>query len=387
MRVLHFKTTMRAEEGGVVKAVLDLCGEAAKAGIDVVLATVDPSGVPESWGRGHADTPSVRKLPGSVSRSGRLDKAQLTAVRELVRGCDAVHLHSMWTTANPQIAKICAEEKVPYIISVHGMLDDWCMSQRRLKKQIYLHTLARGFLRDASIIHCTAEAEFAQAKAWFDPSKGRIVPLPMDLEPFRDLPDTQVALAAFPQIDPTRPAILFLSRIHYKKAPEKLVRAIASLKRDGVETQLLIAGTGETDYVAQIQSLVRSVGIEQETHFLGFVSGRTKVSLMRYADVFALPTSQENFGFVFFESLAAGTPLVTTKGVDTWPELEASGGAVIVDAEPEAFARAIRDLLSDPQSTAARGEAGRKWAMRFCDPLTTRNTYLKMYQECAGKTE
>jgi hypothetical protein len=68
------------------------------------------------------------------------------------------------------------------------MLDDWCMSQRKLKKLIYMNTWGRNLLRDAACVHCTARAELDQASAWFDQTKGEVIPLPFDLGEYRDLP-------------------------------------------------------------------------------------------------------------------------------------------------------------------------------------------------------
>jgi glycosyltransferase involved in cell wall biosynthesis len=91
------------------------------------------------------------------------------------------------------------------------------------------------------------------------------------------------------------------------------------------------------------------------------VSGEQKVALYRWARVFVLPTSQENFGFVLIEALAAGTPVVTTKGVDIWSELLASGGVEVVDPPNAAgIALGVERALAD---RARMSEAGRRWAL------------------------
>jgi glycosyltransferase involved in cell wall biosynthesis len=113
--------------------------------------------------------------------------------------------------------------------------------------------------------------------------------------------------------------------------------------------------------------------------FLGFVSGVEKVSLYQAADVLVLPTSQENWGFVLVESLACGTPVVTTKGVDIWPELQSSGGALIVPAEARAMAEAVGGLLSDPARRRAMGEIGRRWVFETLGADRVARGYEAMY--------
>ncbi len=381
MKVLHFKTTMDLEEGGVVKAVLDLIRVSAVSD-SIGLSSVDAAGLPQEWSKGLPV--AVHELKGNVTRAGVLTRAQLNELERIIAGYDVVHLHSMWPTANPQVAKICKGLHKPYILSVHGMLDDWCMSQRRLKKLAYMKTWGRDLLRGASYIHCTAQAELDQASAWFEPSKGVVIPLPFDLSEYRDLPGDDLAYKTFEGLKHDCPKVLFLSRIHYKKGIDRLIRASALLKDRGFEHQLVIAGTGDDSYVKQMQSLAKQVGINNHVYFLGFASGRSKVSLLQACELFALPTSQENFGFVFFESLAAGTPVVTTRGTDTWPEIKQSGGGVIVDNEPEAFADAIQMLLRKPELVSSMGLRGQDWAMSAFESDRILQQYQALYLRTMG---
>jgi glycosyltransferase involved in cell wall biosynthesis len=383
MRVLHFKTTMRLEDGGVVKAVLDLVQMRAHTH-EVGLATLAAGGTPESWRDGSATNIRIHELPGAPGPAQTLTSKQLKALGALIREYDVVHLHSMWPPANPQIAKLCVELGKPYILSVHGMLDDWCMSQRRGKKMLYMRTWGRNLLRDAHTVHCTAQAELEQASVWFDAEKGVSVPLPFDLSEYEELPAEELAYASFEGLSRKHPKVLFLSRIHYKKGVDRLIKASALLVQRDVRHQLVIAGTGDEEYVQEMKSLAKAQGVEGHTYFLGFASGEPKVALFRACDLFALPTSQENFGFVFFEALAAGTPVLTTKGTDTWPEIEQSGGGVIADNTPEAFAQHLEGLLGDVDQLKSMGAAGREWVQREMAIDQIIEAYNAMYQRCEG---
>jgi glycosyltransferase involved in cell wall biosynthesis len=378
MKVLHFKTTMRLEEGGVVKAVLDLC-TMSQVDDEVGLATFDPSGVPEQWLDSDTTTPRVHRLSTDSARITTLNAKQKNQLREVINQYDVVHLHSMWTTVNPQVASICKQLGKPYVLSVHGMLDDWCISQRKLKKMVYLKTWGRNLLRDASVIHCTARAELDQASAWFAPSKGRVVPLPFDLDEYIDMPDSELAYESFEGLDRESAKVLFLSRIHYKKGVDRLINASALLSKQGVKHQLVIAGTGNDLYVEEMKALAKAQGIGEHTYFLGFASGRAKLALFGACDVFALPTSQENFGFVFFEALAAGTMVLTTKGTDTWPEIEQSGGGMIVENTPHAFAQGLKGIISDLDECQRKGQFAREWIYREMAVDQIHDRYHKMY--------
>lgn len=383
MRVLHYKPTMKAEEGGVVKAVFDMCVHTVSPELSIGLLTHDTDLVRQALPDHAAGQLALHPMPlPRRSAAYLLGPSTLRSIESVVAQYDLVHLHEMWTPSNPQVARICRRLGKPYTLSVHGMLDDWCMQRRRYKKRLYLATWGRRMLPQARKILCTADAELAQASRWFGAARGEVLPLPMELQPFWRPPGPDLALQAFPTIDPQRPRVLFLSRLHPKKGVDRLIRASAILHRKGFDHQLLIAGTGSPRYTASLQQLVHQQGIADSTHFLGFVTGPTKVSLFQAASVFALPTSQENFGFVFFEALAAGTPVITTGETDTWPELERSGGTVLAHNTPESFAEEIHRLLSTPESAVAMGTHARQWVLRNYDRPRTAGRYARFYQSC-----
>ncbi|MBK7403445.1 MAG: glycosyltransferase [Phycisphaerales bacterium] len=164
------------------------------------------------------------------------------------------------------------------------------------------------------------------------------------------------------------PRLLFLSRVHPKKGVDRLLRACRLLRERGVAFQLLIAGTGDEPYVRRVRALSTELGLDDCVEFLGFVTGVEKVSLYQAATAFVLPTSQENFGFVYFEALACACPVVTTRGTDTWPEIENSGGGVIAGGEPGPFADAIGSLLAEGEAAIAeRGARAREWTLEHFD--------------------
>jgi len=213
-----------------------------------------------------------------------------------------------------------------------------------------------------------------------------VIPLTFDIDLYRELPDPAPARSAFAFLDEDVPTSLFLSRIHHKKGIEVLLRAIHLLheSRDGhgkgYACRLLIAGTGDPDYIRTLKALASSLGLDETVAFLGHVSGELKLSLLAAADVFVLPTSQENFGLALTESLASGTPVITTPGVDIWPELESSGGAIIVKPEPRLFADAIQNLTRDPSRAHEMGRMGRRWVLEHLDPAIVTQQYCDLYQ-------
>ena len=390
MRITHFLTRFNLADGGVVRAVLDMCQLLASRGHEVTVLTCDDTDIPNSWKEGGESVPRVRLVASPARPMGLFSRGQLAEIDDAVRDCDVLHLHACWTAANNQLARLAKRHGTPYVLSVHGMLDDWCMSQKMPKKKIYLAMGGRRTLEEAALVHCTAEAELEQSRKWYPRGTGIVVPLIFDLEPYRTLPGPQIADEAFGaggtgDIEPGLPVVLFLSRIHFKKGVDVLLHTAAELKSRGTKCRVLVAGTGDAPYEREMESLVAELGVADDVRFVGLVTGEAKVSLYERADVFALPTSQENFGFVFPESMACRTPVVTTRGVDIWPELEESGGAVIAERTPEAFADAIALLLGDDERRRVMGEAGRAWVLEHLNPDAIAGRFEQMYERAMGE--
>jgi len=403
VRIVHFIKWLRLKDGGTVRAVLDMCESLASRGHHVTALSTDDSGVPDSWKQPH---PTNNAIPHNVlielrdplwQRRGRtmadatrdtltqyLTRASMARAKELLKTADVLHVHGMWANCNHQLTNAARKLGIPYVISPHGMLDDWSMSQGAFKKKLHLSLISRRSLENARAIHCTARAELDQARKWFPNAKGKgvVIPLLFDTDQFKSLPGPELARSTFPafQSGANLLTVLFLSRLHLKKGVEPLIRAAAAMNAARHPIRLLLAGPSDPpEYESHLRTLARDLGIDQTTHFLGMVTGPLKWSLYQAADVFVLPTSQENFGYVLLESLACGTPVITTKGVDIWPELNDSGGAIIcepqgptqgttqADALTDQLAREIQNVTANPARRESMSRAGRAWAMTFLD--------------------
>ena len=92
MRVLHYEPAIRLELGGVVRAVLDIAAEQAKAGANVTLVTHDAKDVPSNF-------PGTVKIIPGPGILGRLGSGTASA-RSLCQQNDVIHLHGAWSLAN-----------------------------------------------------------------------------------------------------------------------------------------------------------------------------------------------------------------------------------------------------------------------------------------------
>ncbi|MCC7205222.1 MAG: glycosyltransferase [Phycisphaeraceae bacterium] len=376
MKIVHYLFKFQLSDGGVVRAVLDLVWALRGRGHEVTVLSCDLSDVPEAWRaaegvRWHRiEGWPVRRSTGVTSGGPPLllSGASRRLAEQCLREADVLHVHGAWDPLNWRLGAMARRLGKPYVVSSHGMLDRWCMTQKAFKKRVFLALEAGRCLRHAAAIHCTAQAEADQVQRWCATTPKRVVPLLADMSHLSNLPGPEIARGMWPTIFDGSPVLLFMGRIHPKKGALPLVEAVELLHKGGRAVKLVLAGGVEDQaYAQRIQELITRAGLTSHVLLPGFVRGQAQLSLYQASDLMVLPTSQENWGLVLTESLACGTPVVTTYGVDIWKDLLESGAAWIVEATGPAMAGVIGPLLEDRPKLAAAGERARRWVFDHWD--------------------
>ncbi|MBX3383073.1 MAG: glycosyltransferase [Phycisphaeraceae bacterium] len=383
MKILHYVDSTDSRLGGVPRFVLDSSRVMAAEGHPSTILTLDTTETPAEWMAPHdgSQLPSMVKLPRPALLGKLFGPGEMRTIRRELKKADVLHVHCVWSPAAYQIAAAARQMGVPYVVSCHGMLDDWSMAQRAGRKRAFMALGGRRFLEKAARVHCTAQAEVDQSKKWFPAGTETIVPYLIDLDPYKSLPGREKAASRFEFLRNGTPTVLFLSRLHYKKGPELLLKAAALLKARGIPGQFAFAGTGDEAYVNSLRSLTQQLGVADRVHFLGQVIGDEKLSLYQNADLFVLPTSQENFGLVFIEAMACGVPVVTTKGVDIWRDIESSGSAQIVSYEPEDIADSVAGIFADENRRREMADKARPWVFKTLGKDRVLSQFEQMYAD------
>ena len=173
-----------------------------------------------------------------------------------------------------------------------------------------------------------------------------VVPCGVDLDRFRPVDKAQ----ARDQLgfDPDERVVLYVGRFAPLKGLDRLLEAVACLRRSGGLPRLIIVG-GDDEYTPasrELMRLSRRFGITDSVRFVGRVDQEHLRLYYSAADVVALPSHYESFGLVALESLACGTPVVTTP-VGAMESIIRQGetGYVVHDASPAILAWAIEAFL------------------------------------------
>jgi glycosyltransferase involved in cell wall biosynthesis len=80
--------------------------------------------------------------------------------------------------------------------------------------------------------------------------------------------------------------------------------------------------------------------------------------------------------------MACETPVITTRGVDIWQEIQPAGAA-IVEPTPEAFADGIASMIANPARREI-GRRGRRWVFETLGPQQLLARYEAMYADAIG---
>jgi glycosyltransferase involved in cell wall biosynthesis len=149
--------------------------------------------------------------------------------------------------------------------------------------------------------------------------------------------------------DPTWPVVLAVSSLHRRKNHARLLAACEQLWDEGLRFRLVaVEGTGSR-VPAVAHAVDRMVEHGRPVTLLSHVSEPTLWAAYRLARVTAYVSLAEGYGLPIVESLAAGTPVVTS-GHGSMAEIAAAGGVLLVDPRDEAAVTAgLRRVLTEPE--------------------------------------
>lgn len=386
MKIAHLLSTFRFENGGPVRAVIDLSGALAAAGHDVTVFTWDDADIPDPWKRNAANTlPRVHRMSSPRFPGQFLSRTQLHSLADALRHHDVLHLHGVWEPVNVQVSRLARRLNLPYILSPRGMLDDYSVAQKRLKKQAYLALCGRQMLNRAARIHLASEGELKQSQARLPPGRGVVIPNLVDLAQYQNLPGPDAARLAFDLPEDGPPIVAFLGRLHSIKALDVLIRAAGRAREAGTDLRLVLAGPGDAEYTAYLTETAESVGMTDRLTFTGMVTGGLKLSLLQAADLFALPSHHENFGFALIEAMACGTPVLASRGVLIWPDVELSGAGFVADGNELALSRTLAQALGMPDLIKQMGRTARQWVVREFEVAGLVERFAQMYVQSRGR--
>jgi glycosyltransferase involved in cell wall biosynthesis len=334
-----------------------LCEALAVVGAETMVLSVaaDDGGQCDVYDKGYRDCRFTWDYAGiPILRRLRSSRGLSDALQHAVRTTDVIHNHGLWLMPNVSAGRAAASGPTPLVISPRGMLAPAALAFSRVKKRVFWALLQGSAIRGAACIHATSEQEYAEIRGFGLANPVAIIPNGIDLP---DLPARPTARPAAERV------VLSLGRIHPKKGLGRLIHAWSKVEVGHPGWRLKIVGPPEAGHDNELRALAIGLGLTR-VFVQGPIYGDAKTTAYWDADIFILPTLNENFGLTVAEALAAGTPVISTKGAP-WSALESEGCGWWIDHGVEPLAAALARAMALPrEALKLMGGKGREWMAR-----------------------
>lgn len=335
--------------GGWVFSSYNTCKELAALGTECYVSTTNDNGknslppIEKSYKK-LLDNIFVKYYKQDIKE--RFSLSMISGLYKDIKGCDIVHVQGIFSAPTPLglfFANLLGKKT---ILSPHGCLGEWCLADGSSSfKRPYLYFFIKPFANKITW-HVTSAQEEQEVKALYPKAKTIIIPNGIYAEEFAQ--PNRLNRADFLEkytgiINIENKVIISMARLHKKKGLDILIDAFALTLKTHPQTTLLIAGEdfGEgSALMAQIERLQ----LRNKVFLVGQIEGQERVDFFANADLFALSSHNENFGLVYAEAMAAGTPILASTNTP-WKEVEDLGIGKWVPNTAEDTAKGLNEML------------------------------------------
>jgi len=304
MKVFHIVPTIHEEAAGPSYSVPRLCEFLRKEGIDIELDILEAKQKPL------LDFIKTFR-PSKIFKKLGFSGAMFSWLKNIASNgqTSIFHIHSLWMMPNIYPGWAARGSSVKLIISPRGTLSPFALNINKWLKKIFWICLQGPVVRQASCLHATAKSEYFDIRALGFSQPVCIIPNGIDVPEYKKSTNNL-----------NKRTLLYLGRLHPKKGLSNLLKAWGQVESHFPNWNLKIVGPSELNQLSELINLANEMSLER-VEFFDSLYGEEKLNAYRQADLFILPTYSENFGMTVAESLAAGTPVIVTKGAP-WPEIE-----------------------------------------------------------------
>src|SRR5229473_5751808 len=307
--------------------------------------------------------------------------------RARLQNFDVAHLFGLYDLLGPAVAAASRKRGLPYVLEPIGMFLP--IVRNLWLKRLYHAFWGKRLLEGASAVIATSNQEAEELVAGGLP-RTKVVLRRNGVEVPASWPERGTFRKAHGISDEVK-LVLFLGRLSVKKSPALLLQSFGELfKRSaGMPLLLVFAGPDEGGVQARLDQMATQLGVRSKVQFVGPIFGAAKWAAYRDADVFVLPSQNENFGNTAAEAVAAGTPVIVTEQCGIAPLLADEAGLVVRHDAGE-LSRALERILSEAELRAqlANGCANVTLRLGWDEPLPDiEGLYSRLASRQAVKAE
>jgi glycosyltransferase involved in cell wall biosynthesis len=314
-------------------------------------------------------------------RFRRIESSLLRLLLCIPRGLRTQHIdifHGFDHIGVPLFAKVGR-----YVATVHDMIPllwpQWVTRKHRLVVTAAYYRLRH----QADMVITPSEATKADIMRHLqiDPQRIAVIPWGCD-ERFQPGGDPEHFAAMQQRYRLPAQYLLFVGTLEPRKNLTTLLHAYAMLRAEwpGEDLKLVVAGRTGWLYT-DIFDTVKTLALDEEVIFTGFVDDEDLPDLYRGAQLFVFPSLYEGFGLPILEAMASGVPVITS-ATASMPEVAGDAAILIDPHDSEAIAEGMAQVLAEDRLRQAMIQKGLARARRFTWDTVAQNT-LEVYAALA----
>ncbi|GAB4495023.1 MAG: glycosyltransferase family 1 protein [Anaerolineales bacterium] len=273
---------------------------------------------------------------------------------------------------------------IPTIVTLHDATFFYYPQYHTRAKRHFFPFIMRLSARRAAALLTVSESTRQDMQRWIAAPPEKTFATPLGVAPdFSPIDDTAILDAAARKYALPPKFILFVGLLEPRKNLPALLRAYTRLAPLAPETALVIVG--RTGWMTQAILDQTPAHLHPRIHFTGYVDQADLPAVYNLAGVFVYPSFYEGFGLPVLESLACGTPVITTP-ISSMPEVAGDAALYVPPQDDAALSEAILRILNDPNLAQTLRARGLERAATFTWQRTAQQT-LQVYRRVLAHTK
>ena len=333
LRILHIVEGVSNKATGQIAVVKELI-RYQSLNHNVDMFTIDENNnIPEISGLNklYLFEPDYKKWKYSRRAKKELEK--------IISSYDLVHVHGLWLFPHYIGCRLSYKYKVPYMISLHGMISEWFFKNYFFAKkyQLYLKIIGNTLLNNASLIHTLSEREtnnFLKICNY----NGKIVEIPNGIKINKDQQINSITKN-------DDKYLLFLGRIHPIKGLDLLINAWKRIYHQYFKINLVIIGDfNNENYKKEIFHLVDNNPEKYRIKFCGSIFGEKKWEYLQGSLGVVLPSISEACSVTLLEAASLPKPIIVTENA-VLSGMENEKSVILVKSNIDSLTNGLKKLL------------------------------------------
>ena len=354
------------------------------------------------WGRISRVNPfptDKRNIPArAVAFGGFTALATAVGMASPIRP-DAVLAMSPPLTLGPAGAAVARARRIPLVFNIQDVFPDVAIElgllsgdraiagARWLERTSYRLSDAVTVLSDdlADNVRTKITAGLSHARAAQQAAKVRVIPNFVDTEHIRPEPPDNGSRAEYELVG--RSVVMYAGHVGLSQSLDLVILAARAFRDTRPEVMFVINGGG-----AARPELEQQAGDLPNVRFVDMQPLERLPEVLAAADIHVVPLraglARSSVPSKMYSILAAGRPIVASvdEGTEVARTVEQAGaGLAVPPDDPEAFIRALAELLDDPARRARMGEAAREFVVDWASPAAVAASYEQLFTELLAR--